>query len=171
MQGPSSPNLQTTQLPLRDIHLPEAISWWPPAIGWWLLALLVGGLLWAVWVWLKNRRLRNEYRLAAQQELEMHYEDWLTHNSASLYLQAVSEVLKRIMRHLNSDTRVLSLSGRAWLDALAARTNTPLSDELKDALSQQLYQRDAVVDIPSVHAEIMAWVSDHYLKQKEQVDA
>ena len=28
----------TTQLDLRDIHLPEAIGWWPPAIGWWLLA-------------------------------------------------------------------------------------------------------------------------------------
>jgi hypothetical protein len=30
-----------TQLPLRDIHLPGAISWWPPAIGWWVVAALV----------------------------------------------------------------------------------------------------------------------------------
>ncbi len=26
-----------TTLELRDIHLPEAISWWPPAPGWWFL--------------------------------------------------------------------------------------------------------------------------------------
>jgi hypothetical protein len=30
-----------TQLPLRDIHLPGAIGWWPPAPGWWVLAVLV----------------------------------------------------------------------------------------------------------------------------------
>ena len=30
-----------SQLPLRDIHLPGAIGWWPPALGWWLVAALL----------------------------------------------------------------------------------------------------------------------------------
>ena len=38
--NPAASNLQ-----LRDIHLPDAVSWWPPAPGWWLL---LGGLLLAL---------------------------------------------------------------------------------------------------------------------------
>ena len=30
-----------SQLPLRDIHLPGEIGWWPPAPGWWFVAALV----------------------------------------------------------------------------------------------------------------------------------
>ncbi len=37
-----------SQLPLRDIHLPGSIGWWPPAPGWWLLAgLLLAALVFA----------------------------------------------------------------------------------------------------------------------------
>ena len=33
------------QIPLRDLHLPEVIGWWPLAPGWWfLIALAVAGL-------------------------------------------------------------------------------------------------------------------------------
>jgi len=34
------PNVDFTQLPLRDIHLPGVIAWWPPALGWWIVAAL-----------------------------------------------------------------------------------------------------------------------------------
>jgi hypothetical protein len=41
-----NPTVDFTQLPLRDIHLPGMIAWWPPAPGWWMvLALLVAGLV------------------------------------------------------------------------------------------------------------------------------
>ena len=32
---------------LRDIHLPEPISWWPLAPGWWLLIIIALALM--VW--------------------------------------------------------------------------------------------------------------------------
>ena len=34
--------MDPTQLPLRDLHLPETIGWWPLAPGWWFaIAALV----------------------------------------------------------------------------------------------------------------------------------
>jgi hypothetical protein len=32
----------SSELPLRDIQLPAAVSWWPPAVGWWLVLGLLG---------------------------------------------------------------------------------------------------------------------------------
>jgi hypothetical protein len=36
-----NPTIDVSQLPLRDIHLPGPVGWWPPAVGWWFLAALV----------------------------------------------------------------------------------------------------------------------------------
>ena len=32
--------MDPSQLPIRDIHLPGMIAWWPPAPGWWIVAAL-----------------------------------------------------------------------------------------------------------------------------------
>jgi len=43
MQQAANPVSQDTDplAGLHDIHMPEAIGWWPPAPGWWLLLGLV----------------------------------------------------------------------------------------------------------------------------------
>jgi hypothetical protein len=47
-----------TELPLRDIHLPGLIGWWPPAPGWWIVAaLLLAGLV-ALGLYYRNGRHR-----------------------------------------------------------------------------------------------------------------
>ena len=46
---PAAKMNELQQLPLRDIHLPEAVSWWPPAYGWWLLVVLLGACAWGAW--------------------------------------------------------------------------------------------------------------------------
>ena len=44
------------QIPLRDLHLPEAIGWWPLAPGWWVVvALVAGGLYYLFRLYLRTR--------------------------------------------------------------------------------------------------------------------
>lgn len=106
------------QIPLRDLHLPEAIGWWPLAPGWWILiALAVSGLLyllyrgWCRWRFNLPRRialrelkkLRSEYRHGA--------------DTISLSKQ-LSQLLRRAMLAYASRDEVAGLTGQSWLEWL-----------------------------------------------------
>ena len=82
------------ELPLRDIHLPAPVGWWPPAPGWWLLAgLMLAVIIWLFWRWQQQRRSEQGLELALS-ELErlqgMHGK-----NTKEL-LQELSVLLRRI---------------------------------------------------------------------------
>ena len=50
------------QLPLRDLHLPDPVGWWPPAPGWWLLLATLAMLLIWLAVVLRSRHRRGAAR-------------------------------------------------------------------------------------------------------------
>ena len=104
-------------LPLRDIHLPEPVSWWPPALGWWILAgaLLVVALLVLLFlVWYRRGRLDR----AARSALAQVFADHRRHGDPQRLLRELSVVLRRIALSYFPRTEVASLSGDAWLDFL-----------------------------------------------------
>ncbi|MEM8682735.1 MAG: DUF4381 domain-containing protein [Pseudomonadota bacterium] len=48
--------MNPTEIPIRDLHLPPEISWWPLAPGWWvILAIVAIVLVLSVRAFLKNR--------------------------------------------------------------------------------------------------------------------
>ncbi len=55
-------------IPIRDLHLPEMIAWWPVAPGWWVLFVLFlfafGFIIWRV---LQNYHLNTARRRAISQ--------------------------------------------------------------------------------------------------------
>jgi len=114
---------------LRDIHLPDTISWWPPAPGWWglllLLVLTVGLLLW----WRKRRRdaaarpvvfSHREQVKAAQAALDaIEQRVQAGELSGSAFAAELSALLRRVAMLLDAD--VAGLSGDAWLAWLDSR--------------------------------------------------
>ncbi len=105
---------EAQQLALRDIHLPEAVSWWPPAPGWWVLAGLVIVLLvvlWALRAWRRRRRLRND----AIAELARIRDDYERHEDGQRLVRELSVLLRRIAISYYPRSDVAALTGDQWL--------------------------------------------------------
>jgi hypothetical protein len=108
--------MDPTPLPLRDIHLPEPIGWWPPAPGWWglLVLLVLAALGWFLWNRLRRRgptplqaALAELTRLEADTALPMRDK-----------LQALSILMRRVAMSLYPREEVAGLAGEDWLRRL-----------------------------------------------------
>ena len=113
------------QIPLRDLHLPEAIGWWPLAPGWWFLIALALGLLGylARRYWL--RRARGAARRHALRRLNALTAEFEQHGDAVAFSSELSELLRRTMLAYAPRQQVAGLTGEAWLEWLDRDFETP----------------------------------------------
>ena len=99
------------QLPLRDLHLPEPIGWWPLAPGWWvLIALAVAGLVYLLYrqylVWRSGRARR-----VALKELGRVRREYADGQDAVRLAKALSELTRRSMLAYAPRGEVAGLTG------------------------------------------------------------
>ena len=118
--------MDPTQIPLRGLHLPDAIGWWPLAPGWWLLiVLLVLGLGLLVRNALQ-RRSRSAARRHALRQLDQYTRAFVEHGNAITLGTEVSELLRRAMLAYAPRADVAGLTGEAWLAWLDRDLAEPL---------------------------------------------
>ena len=154
-----------SELPLRDIHLPEAVSWWPPAPGWWLLltlALVVGLLM----GWLYRRQRRNALKRAAQQTLSEIAEAYRQSGDAQLLARQLSVLLRRVSLSRYPREEVAGLTGHAWLSQLDRVLS---GDEFQRgagrALIEAPYAVDSRVDGPALLQLCERWLQQLFKRQ------
>lgn len=101
-------------LPLRDIHWPDPVGFWPLAPGWWLIGLMVllATVVGAVWL---RHQARSITRLARMELtlLERRHDLAPTERCRRL-----SCLLRRVCLSLYPRETVAGLSGEAWLTFL-----------------------------------------------------
>ncbi len=130
--------MQPTELPLKDIHLPEAIGWWPPAIGWWLLAVFIP-LLIAFLYWLYKRLTRKTAIKTARNNLVAIKQNSALDNGQKL--RELSMLIRRVAISINPRTEVASLTGRQWLTFLdSSVTGAPFSEGCGQLLVEATYR-------------------------------
>jgi hypothetical protein len=107
--------MDPTQIPLRDLHLPNMIGWWPLAPGWlFLIALAVAGLCFLLYRSFRRWR-RNASRRVALRELariQKEYKSGVDEISLAIEL---SELLRRTMLAYAPRNEVAGLTGDNWL--------------------------------------------------------
>ena len=113
--------IDVSQLPLRDIHLPGPIGWWPPALGWWLLAalMLVGVALYAIHYYrARHKRAALKAMTRVRAALEQGAEPVAC-------LQFLSTILRRFamtsFARAAGEPDVAGLIGERWLRYLDGR--------------------------------------------------
>lgn len=105
------------ELPLRDIHLPRAISWWPLAPGWWLafvFALLVI-LLVALCLY---KIFKPSLKKKAVKELMTIEKAFDIHGDAAFCLAELSLFLRRTVLCQQHTDQIAGLTGERWLNHL-----------------------------------------------------
>lgn len=107
--------MPSNPLPLKDIHLPEAIGWWPPAFGWWLLAIFITAMSIFV-IWLHKRLTRKTAIKTAKKFLSEIKQDNNADNHKKL--NDISVLLRRVAISVAPRTKSASLTGQAWLNFL-----------------------------------------------------
>lgn len=101
-------------LPLRDIHLPDPVSWWPPAPGWWLLLILSAVILASIVLFkrIRKRRLLRRTVLAEYDMIRRQYHD--NHDPVEV-VKALSALMRRASISFYQRNNSASLTGTEWL--------------------------------------------------------
>ena len=158
--------MQAQPLPLRDIHLPEAIGWWPPAIGWWLLALLIP-LLFVLMVWLYKKITRKTALKAAKKLLLKIEQDPALDDYQKLC--ELSVLIRRTAISVFPRSTAASLTGEAWLTFLdKALHDQRFSNGPGSVLKQIPYCRNSneVRDIAALFQLCHDWLATIKRQQK-----
>ena len=144
---------------LRDIHLPEPISWWPPAPGWWIVLLVALASIILSILCVRNWWLCNRYRRTAIRELSN-----LKNNPQDNQqtLREISTLLRRVALQTYGRKNVAPLSGDQWLTFLDRTGKTDqFSQGPAKVLGCALYQSSVEADTKQVIQIIHKWIKEH----------
>jgi hypothetical protein len=133
--------MPVAELPLRDIHMPEAISWWPPALGWWLAALFLPLLLGFLY-WLVKRLTRKTALKTARKLFKALKSDPALDDRTKI--AELSALLRRVAISLDTRPQIAGLTGRHWLRYLDSTVEgAPFSEGPGRALLDAPYRKSA----------------------------
>lgn len=147
---------------LKDIHLPDAIGFWPPALGWWLLTASLIAILIAAIVLYKHRR-KNAYRRAAVQQVNKLFSDYQQQQQSHQLTGELNRLLKAVALQSYATEQVSRLTQKKWLDFLDNSANMQAFGQgAGQILASAPYdQSSELTDAAALKQCCIAWIRSH----------
>ncbi|MBR1605220.1 MAG: DUF4381 domain-containing protein [Alphaproteobacteria bacterium] len=142
---------------LRDIHLPEGVSFFPPAYGWYVIVItvilcVVMVKLYKMWV----QKSRKKYALKILAELDT--------DEIITSVARISELLRRIC--IYRYPQAVALSGEDWWNFIARHSQVKLSTSSKDLLLNAPYmniksQKYQTQNLQEITSFAQSWIGEN----------
>lgn len=145
-------------LPLRGIHLPDPISWWPPAIGWFIAAGLVVLAIGLGVIWWVQRQERQRSAIIRQALAELDSIAARNQDNKCQLVQDLSALIRRVAMQQYGRTHTASLTGASWTEFLKYSGKRGMSDELARALSEMPYRPVENVNSEQLVLQVRQWI-------------
>jgi len=151
------------ELPLRNIHLPDAIGWWPPAPGWWISGIIVIVIITLVILWLRRRTIRLAPHKSAQLELQTIKSHFDSEQDTQQLAQELSILLRRVSMTITPRNEAAGLTGKEWLSFLDTLVDqTIFNSETGQQLITAPYQPAHAIDGQALIDLTERWLSHAY---------
>ncbi len=144
---------------LRDLHLPESVSWWPLAPGWWIVVTALLFIAVVVSMRLVRNYLRRRQQTPELRQLNELYKQCAADGDATSYYDRLTSILKQSAIERDDSMSVPRLSGNAWVDWMEQSAETSFTATARDTLTTGCYQRHAPLPEQRVHEELCRWIS------------
>jgi hypothetical protein len=145
--------MDPAQIPLRDLHLPDAVAGWPPAPGWWIVGavvLIVLGYLLRRWWQSRARSAARRYAMRQLNSLVTSYEQ---HRDLIRFAAEASALLRRTMLAYAPREDVAGLTGDAWLAWLDRGLAQPVFAKGAGRALLDLPYRNPQSEVPAAEIE------------------
>ena len=144
---------------LRDIHLPDAISWWPPAIGWWiLLAIIILAVIFVPKI-IRHLKLVPLNKLA-ENNFNKLLATYRANNDARFFISNLSKLLRQISMSYFGRETVAQLTGEQWIEKLNSLVRGDyFSCEIAQLLIYAPYKQDIQQDLELLISATQNWIT------------
>ena len=155
-----NPTTDPSALALRDIHLPDSVSWWPLAPGWWIAAflfvLMIATILFLI---RRSREKRLSAITLAKGEVERIKNNFDENKDKKILAKELSELIRRFSISIVERAEVASLTGQNWLLFLDKMNgDNAFSEGVGRVLVEAPYQAEPDYDSSKLIGLIENWM-------------